>query len=215
MGFFLTFEGLDGSGKSTQLRKLAAHLEGHGLAVTVTRQPGGTRIGDRIRGLLLDSKTDHLAPQAELGLMFSDRAECIAEVIAPALHGGNIVLCDRFTDSTEAYQGGGRQLGSQPVLELHRLLCNNLQPDLTLLLKVSPEISEQRRAARQSTLPFIRDRIEEASQEFFARVAKGYEAIAAVNPDRVRVVDASGPVETVCVKIWEHVQAALPKAGRW
>ena len=116
-GFFVTFEGLDGSGKSTQLRKLAQWLETEGRQVTVTRQPGGTRIGDRIRALLLDSRTETVAPRTELGLMFSDRAQGIAEIIQPALHRGNVVLCDRYTDSTEAYQGGGRQLGSEIVLD--------------------------------------------------------------------------------------------------
>src|SRR5580658_5692852 len=133
-GFFLTFEGLDGSGKSTQLRKLAEWLEAEGEEIVVTRQPGGTRIGDRIRQLLLDSRTEHLAARAELGLMFSDRAQAIAEVIAPALEAGRVVLCDRYTDSTEAYQGGGRELGSDVVLKLHEVMCGGLQPDLTILL---------------------------------------------------------------------------------
>src|SRR5450432_3077309 len=133
-GFFLTFEGLDGSGKSTQLRMLAAWLEKRGESVLSTRQPGGTRIGDRIRTLLLDSKTESMSPLAELGLMFADRAQAIEEAIAPALAAGKIVLCDRFTDSTEAYQGGGRQLGSDIVLGLHAALCGGLQPDMTLLL---------------------------------------------------------------------------------
>ena len=120
-GFFITFEGLDGSGKSTQLRKLAEWLEAEGEDVVVTRQPGGTRIGDRIRALLLDSRTENLAARAELGLMFSDRAQAIAEIIQPALAQGKIVLCDRYTDSTEAYQGGGRELGSELVLQLHAM----------------------------------------------------------------------------------------------
>ena len=133
-GLFVTFEGLDGSGKSTQLRRLKEWLEEEGNTVTATRQPGGTRVGDRIRALLLDSRTENLASLAELGLMFSDRAQAIAEVIEPALEAGHIVLCDRFTDSSEAYQGGGRQLGSQIVRDLHAALCGGLQPDLTLLL---------------------------------------------------------------------------------
>src|SRR5271168_2523381 len=118
-GFFLTFEGLDGSGKTTQLRKLVTWLAARGEHPVVTRQPGGTKTGDRIRTLLLDSKTERLAPRTELGLMFADRAQAIAEVIAPALERGEIVLCDRFADSTEAYQGGGRELGSDVVLALH------------------------------------------------------------------------------------------------
>src|ERR1700729_4263685 len=146
-GFFITFEGLDGSGKSTQLRRLKEWLQSNGLAVTATRQPGGTRVGDRIRALLLDSRTDSLSSFAELGLMFSDRAQSIAEVIEPALAAGHIVLCDRFTDSSEAYQGGGRQLGSQRILDLHAAVCDNLQPDLTLLL-LPPIESTLHRARR-------------------------------------------------------------------
>src|SRR3984885_14561625 len=133
-GLFVTFEGLDGSGKSTQLRLLREWVEAEGYAVTATRQPGGTRIGERIRSLLLDSRPDKLSSLAELGLMFSDRAQSIAEVITPALEAGQVVLCDRFTDSSEAYQGGGRQLGSQVVRDLHASLCKGLQPDLTVLL---------------------------------------------------------------------------------
>ncbi len=129
-GFFLTFEGLDGSGKTTQLRRLAAGLRRAARRPLVTRQPGGTKTGDRIRALLLDSKTEALDPRTELGLMFADRAQAIAEVIAPALEQGRIVLCDRFTDSTEAYQGGGRELGSEIVLALHGAMCGGLQPDL-------------------------------------------------------------------------------------
>ena len=120
------------------------------MAVTTTRQPGGTRVGDRIRALLLDSRTESLAPLAELGLMFSDRAQSIAEVIEPALEAGHIVLCDRFTDSSEAYQGGGRQLGSQIVRDLHAALCGGLQPDLTLLLLPDFDLSLAARTAAQS-----------------------------------------------------------------
>src|SRR5579863_6691568 len=133
-GLFITLEGLDGSGKSTQLKRLAAWMQKRGWVPVITRQPGGTPTGDRIRELLLDSRAAALAPLAEMALMFADRAQAIAEVIEPALNAGSIVLCDRFTDSTEAYQGGGRQIGSATVLEMHRLICGNLQPDLTLLL---------------------------------------------------------------------------------
>src|SRR6202161_2305914 len=118
-GKFITFEGLDGTGKSTQLRKLAATLRAAGLKVVETREPGGTATGEKIRRVLLDSGTAGLAPLAEMALMFASRAQHIAEVIEPALTAGSIVLCDRFTDSTEAYQGSGRKLGSEPVREVH------------------------------------------------------------------------------------------------
>jgi dTMP kinase len=215
-GLFITFEGTEGCGKSTQMELLRRQLLSLGYRVHPLREPGGTSIGEEIRHTLKHSKNNAaMTSEAELLLMNASRAQLVREVIRPALAAGEIILCDRFYDSTTAYQGYGRQLDLKMVQSVVDMAVGETKPDLTLLLKVSPEISEQRRAARQSTLPFIRDRIEEASQEFFARVAKGYEAIAAVNPDRVRVVDASGPVETVCVKIWEHVQAALPKAGRW
>src|ERR1700716_1142532 len=133
-GKFITFEGLDGTGKSTQLRKLATALRAAGFKVIETREPGGTSTGEKIRRVLLDSSTNGLSPLAEMALMFASRAQHIAEVIQPALEQGSVVLCDRFTDSTEAYQGSGRKLGSESVLELHRVLCGDLQPDLTILL---------------------------------------------------------------------------------
>ena len=128
-GKFITFEGLDGSGKSTQIEKLARSLRAHGVSVTVTREPGGTTTGEKIREVLLHSATAGVSPLAEMALMFASRAQHIHEVIQPALAEGRVVLCDRFTDSTEAYQGGGRKLGSKPVLQLHETLCGGLNPD--------------------------------------------------------------------------------------
>ncbi len=125
-GKFITFEGLDGCGKSTQMEKLAATLRAEGIDVLTTREPGGTEIGERIRKLLLDSRTAGLDPWAEMALMFASRAQLIAEVIEPALDAGKWVLCDRYTDSTEAYQGGGRKLRSRPVLQMHKVLFDGL-----------------------------------------------------------------------------------------
>src|SRR5436305_9682387 len=147
-GLFITLEGLDGSGKTTQLKRLAGWMQKRGSVPVITRQPGGTATGDRIRELLLDSGSSGVAPLTEMALMFADRAQAIAEVIEPALAAGQTVLCDRFTDSTEAYQGGGRQLGSGVVLEMHRLICGGLQPDLTLLLLPSVEVSLKRARRR-------------------------------------------------------------------
>jgi dTMP kinase len=203
-GKFVTFEGLDGTGKSTQMRKLAAALRASGQKVVETREPGGTATGEKIRRVLLDSGTEGLSPLAEMALMFASRAQHIAEVIQPALEHGQIVLCDRFTDSTEAYQGSGRKLGSEVVLKLHHLLCGDLQPDLTILLDSDPAMSvgraRRRNAARAKQGSnkgagkhhADENRFEQQTRSFFARVREGYMAIAAREPQRVVTVDASG-----------------------
>ncbi|HTW32595.1 MAG TPA: dTMP kinase [Candidatus Sulfotelmatobacter sp.] len=201
-GKFITFEGLDGTGKSTQLHKLAAALRHAGHKVVETREPGGTATGEKIRKVLLDSATSGLSPFAEMALMFASRTQHIAEVIEPALAAGSIVLCDRFTDSTEAYQGYGRKLGSDPVRELHRVLCGNLQPDLTLLLDSDPAASVSRARRRNqldskaTTRGHDENRFERENRAFFARVHEGYLAIADREP-RVVLVDARGtPAQT-------------------
>ena len=215
-GLFITFEGTEGVGKSTQIELLRQQLHRRGHRVRIFREPGGTAIGEEIRHTLKHSqKNAAMTSEAELLLMNASRAQLVREIIRPALAAGEIVLCDRFYDSTTAYQGYGRQLDLKMVQAIVDVAVGETKPDLTLLLTVPPEVSEQRLATRQATLPFLRDRIEEASQEFFARVAKGYEAIAAAEPVRIKVVDTTAPVETVCLKIWEFVQPLLPKAGRW
>ena len=201
-GKFITLEGLDGTGKSTHLRKLAEALRKSGYEVVETREPGGTATGEKIRRVLLDSRTAGLSSMAEMALMFASRAQHIAEVIEPALHAGSIVLCDRFTDSTEAYQGSGRKLGSKAVLELHRVLCGNLQPDLTLLLESNLALSVGRARSRNERA--LKDagrgdenRFEMETQAFFARVRDGYRAIVKREPQRVVIVDARGtPAQT-------------------
>ena len=211
-GFFVTFEGLDGSGKSTQLRKLAQWLAAQGKQVTETRQPGGTRIGDSIRSLLLDSRTQNVAPHTELGLMFSDRAQSIAEIIRPALKRGGIVLCDRYTDSTEAYQGGGRQLGSEIVLQLHAALCQNLQPDLTLLLLPDFERSLNRarnRNARNTRKGKNENRFESEDDLFYRRVYDKYREIATREPNRVVTIEGDGSIDEVHQGIVEVVKTKL------
>jgi dTMP kinase len=200
-GFFVTFEGLDGSGKSTQLRLLQERLLAQGQRVTSTRQPGGTRIGDRIRGLLLDSKTEQLSPYAELGLMFSDRAQSIEEVIGPALKRDEIVLCDRFTDSTEAYQGGGRELGSRIVLDLHATLCGGLQPDLTFLLLPDLQQSLNRARHRNSRVSKVHEsdenRFERESEAFYRRVFEKYHEIAAREQDRIVTIEGDDSINAI------------------
>jgi dTMP kinase len=212
-GLFITLEGLDGSGKTTQIKRLAAWMQRRGFSPVVTRQPGGTATGDRIRELLLDSRSGALAPMAEMALMFADRAQAIAEVIEPALASGAIVLCDRFTDSTEAYQGGGRELGSAAVLELHRLICGGLKPDLTLLLLPSLKISLERarrrndRTAAQSGKD--EDRFEREQDAFHARVWQKYHEIAAREPDRVILIQGDLTIDEVHEQVVEAVAMPL------
>ncbi len=213
-GKFITFEGLDGSGKSTQLEKLARSLRAHGLSVTVTREPGGTVSGEKIRDVLLHSATAGLSPLTEMALMFASRAQHIHEVILPALAEGRIVLCDRFTDSTEAYQGGGRKLGAKAVLQLHEILCGNLQPDLTILLdnEVAVSVDRARRRNRKHKGGHSErdeNRFEQENRAFFGRVRQAYLAIAAREPERVRFVNARGtPSETHAI-IMELVRKKL------
>ena len=218
-GRFITLEGLDGCGKSTQLEKLAAVLRAQNLPVVMTREPGGTPTGEKIRQLLLDTGTSALAPLAELALMFASRAQHIKEVIQPALAEGRVVLCDRFTDSTEAYQGGGRKLGSEPVLALHRILCVDLWPDFTILMDsdvaASVERARRRNKARVSEnarAESDENRFEQESRAFFGRVRNAYLAIAAREPQRVVMVDARGTAEETHKQIVEAVRRKLKLA---
>ena len=216
-GKFITFEGLDGCGKSTQLERLASALRAEGLPVVVTREPGGTATGEKIRHLLLDTSTSALAPLSELALMFASRAQHIKEVILPALSEGRIVLCDRFTDSTEAYQGGGRKLGSEPVLALHRILCGDLQPDLTILMDsdVAASVERARRRNRARTSETAdENRFEQENRAFFGRVRNAYLAIAAREPQRVAVVDARGTPEATHEHVMTVVKRKLKLAAK-
>ena len=216
-GLFITLEGLDGSGKTTQIKRLAAWMQKRGLSPVVTRQPGGTATGDRIRALLLDSRSTHLAPMTEMALMFADRAQAIAEVIEPALAAGRIVLCDRFTDSTEAYQGGGRELGSEAVLELHRLICGNLQPDLTLLLLPSLESSLDRARRRNDRVTAQNGqdegRFEKEQEAFYRRVWQKYREIATREAERVVLIEGNLGIDEVQEQIVEAVSERLVTAG--
>ncbi|WP_263384300.1 dTMP kinase [Granulicella arctica] len=216
-GFFITFEGLDGSGKTTQLRRLATSLTAEGHQVVTLRQPGGTALGDRIRNVLLDSRSEAslgpIDPIAELTLMFADRAQAIAEVIVPALAAGAIVLCDRFTDSSEAYQGGGRQLGSQRVLAMHDAVCGGLQPDLTLLLlpPLEASLARARRRNQRSAQTHGTDenRFERESDEFYRRIYTAYCEIAQRDTGRVVPITQDQGVEDIQRIILDIVQQKL------
>jgi dTMP kinase len=219
-GKFITFEGLDGTGKSTQIEKLAKALRARGISVVVTREPGGTPTGEKIRHVILDSATTALAPMAEMALMFASRAQHIHEVILPAMNSGKVVLCDRFTDSTEAYQGAGRKLGSESVLELHRVLCDDLQPDLTILMDSDVARSVERarrrnqRSSKNGRSQKDENRFEQENRAFFSRVRQGYLALARRDSDRVTVVDARGTPSQTHAKILEIVLRKLRLAAR-
>lgn len=194
-GTFLTFEGGEGTGKSTQVRLLSRHLESLGHTVRSLREPGGTAVGEAIRGILLDPSYAGMDAHTELMLYEAARAQLVAEVIEPALQAGEVVICDRFFDSTTAYQGYGRGLSPADIVSLNRLATRGLLPDRTVLLDVGVDVGIER-ATRETT-----DRLEGEGAAFHDRVRNGFLAIAASEPDRVRLVDASGTVEEVAEKV--------------
>ena len=214
-GLFITFEGTEGSGKSTQISRLAERLRGMGRTLRTFREPGGTPIGEEIRHTLKHSgQNQAMQAETELLLMNASRAQLVREEIRPGLAAGEVVLCDRFYDSTTAYQGYGRQLDLKTVKAIIDFAVGETRPDLTLLIVVSHEVSQERLLARQSTLPFMRDRIEEADRGFFERVARGYQAIAAAEPERVKVIQGIGSTEAIESAIWKIVEPLLSRTVR-
>jgi len=214
-GIFITFEGTEGGGKSTQIQLLADRLRKLGRTVRVLREPGGTPIGEEIRHTLKHSEANRaMTAEAELLLMNASRAQLVREVIRPALAAGEIVLCDRFYDSTAAYQGYGRQLDLAKVRAVIDFAVENTRPTLTLLLEVPPDVSETRRLARRSgpekNEP-ARDRMEEADRAFFERVHHGFRDIAAAEPKRVLVIDGTQGIEQVSAQIWKTVEPLLAR----
>jgi dTMP kinase len=209
-GKFITFEGLDGCGKTTQLNRLAESLRAQGIEVVTTREPGGTGIGEKIRAVLLDSRTQGLGAHAELALMFASRAQQIEEVILPNLKAGRWVLCDRFTDSSEAYQGAGRGLGVEAVHELHHALCQGLQPELTILMLSEAKASVERARKRNARVRKVDEgRFEKESAAFFQRVRAQYVKIAEREPERVVSVDAKRSIGAVHKEIMAAVRERL------
>ena len=221
-GLFITFEGLDGSGKTTQLKHLAASLEADGHRVVSLRMPGGTPLGDRIRSILLDSRSESdlgaIAPEAEMALMFADRAQSLRQIILPALADAAIVLCDRYTDSSEAYQGAGRNLGSDRILTMHRAVCNNVQPDLTILL-LPPLAASLKRARRRNDRHVQQagtdeNRFEREGDEFYTRVYEQYREIARRDQSRVSVFAEEAPIATIHERILDVVRQRLQQIER-
>ncbi len=211
---FVTLEGGEGSGKSTQLSRLATRLEAAGRPVLVTREPGGSTLGRRIRELLVRVSEDPPSPLAELFLYAADRAHHVETVIRPALEAGRVVLCDRYADATEAYQGWGRGLGLDLIRELNGLATTGLWPDRTVVLDLPPEEGVTRSLERQSRSTAPREeRFEVETVAFHERVREGYRAIAAAVPNRVRVVDAVGDPEAVAARVWETVADLFGEAA--
>ncbi|MBZ5638647.1 MAG: dTMP kinase [Acidobacteriia bacterium] len=206
-GLFITFEGVEGSGKSTQLARIARRLAGAGRDVVATREPGGTALGRRLRGVLLERDGAPIGPRVELLLYVADRAQHVAEVIAPALRRGAVVLSDRFLDATIAYQGYGRGLGREAVLALHRESPLNLRPDRTVLLDLDPVSGLGRARSRNEAdgTDLAEGRFESEEVAFHRAVRRGYLALASEEPGRIRLVDAVGPEDAV----EERVRAAL------
>jgi len=213
-GLFVSFEGGEGSGKTTQLKALLAHLRSAGRDVVETRDPGGTPIGKQIRSLLLDREHAGMAPAAELLLYAASRAQLVHEVIRPALSRGQIVLCDRFADSTVAYQGYGRGLDLDLIARLNALATAGLRPDLTFLLDLDPAVGLQRATRRVTERQEPHDRIEGEGLAFHQRVREGYRAIAAAEPDRVIVLDALRGMTEIEAQIRGRMNGLLGSAGR-
>ena len=204
-GIFITFEGPDGSGKSTQARILAERLRKEGRDVLESVEPGGTPIGQQIRRILLDPTNKELTPVAELLLMFAARAQNVEQWILPALDQGQIVISDRFTDSSIAYQGSGRGLGWDAVLELDRIACHGLIPAISLCIDIDTETGLARAQARGGT----ETRLEEQDIEFHHKVREAYHELARREPQRFRLIDGRGTPEAIAAKVWEEVAALI------
>jgi dTMP kinase len=202
---FITFEGIDGSGKTTQMRLLAEKLRAAGRVVVENAEPGGTPIGVQIRRILLDAKNQELCPTAELLLYFASRAQAVDELVRPALAEGKIVLSDRWTDSTLVYQGCGRGLGADTVLTLDRIACRGLVPDLTLIVDIDLETSLARARVRNTAAESSETRMDEQSLDFHRRVRDAYHALAAQEPNRIRFVNGASDPETIAAEIWKIV----------
>lgn len=204
-GLFITFEGIDGAGKTTQIKLLQEYLISKKQPVRLSREPGGTRIGDKIRALILDKSNTDMCPMTELLLYYASRAQHIERVIAPALAQGECVICDRFYDSSYAYQQLGRGIDKKALDALTSMVAENYRPDITFLLDISPEVSAQRLHTRGNEL----DRLEEENQKFKEKVRQGFLAQAALEPDRVKLLDATLPAADIFAQIKEYINKLI------
>jgi dTMP kinase len=206
-GKLISFEGSEGSGKSTQIARLAAHFQRAGREVVSTREPGGTEIGEQIRNIIVhNSKGDEMCAETELLLFTAARAQLVREVIAPALTRGVVVLSDRYLDSSTVYQGIGRNLAADPVAQINRFAVGNVMPDLTIVIDVPEKVSLARLKQRASDLP---DRMERENIDFYRKVREGYLVLAKGMPERFVVIDGTKTEEAIEKRIWEEVQARV------
>jgi dTMP kinase len=206
-GRLVSFEGSEGSGKSTQIARLAAHFQKIGRDVVTTREPGGTEIGEQIRNIIVhNSKGDEMCAQTELLLFTAARAQLVREVITPALLRGAIVLSDRYLDSSTVYQGIARNLAADPVAQINQFAIGSIMPDLTVVIDVPTEVSLARLKQRASDLP---DRMERENVDFYTKVREGYLVLAQGMPERFIVVDGTKTEDAIAKKIWTEVQARL------
>jgi dTMP kinase len=206
-GIFITFEGMDGSGKTTQMHRLAERLRSMGRTVLETVEPGGPPIAQKIRRILLDSANQELSPTTEILLYFASRAQNVDEWILPALNRGEIVLSDRFTDSSLAYQGVGRGLGIDTVIALDRIACRGLKPDLTILVDVDAEASLARARSRNEAQPHCETRMDDQALEFHLKVHQAYHALAEAEPERVKLVNGRCGMDEIEREVWSIVSA--------
>ena len=213
MGRFITFEGGEGCGKSTQVRRLAAALEERGRKVLLTREPGGTRLAELIRGLVRDEMDDPPVTRCEVLLFLASRAQVVSQVIRPALARGDWVVCDRFSDSTFAYQGFGRGIDVQLLKNFNDFVTEGLVPDMTFLLDVPPEVSRERLAARQAATAAAGDRIETAGVMFHRRLREGFFELAHAEPKRFVVIDAAQSIDKVAAAVQSAAARLLDKAA--
>jgi len=206
-GLFITFEGMDGSGKTTQMHRLAAHLRALGRTVVETAEPGGPPVAMKIRRILLDNANGEISPTTEILLYFASRAQNVDQWILPALGRGEIVLSDRFTDSSLVYQGAGRNLGAETVAALERIACRGLKPHLTVLVDVDAEASLARARARNAAAPHCETRLDDEPLDFHRRVWEAYHALARSEPGRVKLVDGRGDADSIEKQVWDIVSA--------
>ena len=208
-GKFITFEGGEGCGKSTQVKRLKEALEREGIEVVLTREPGGTWLSEEIRRLIKDQVTDAPCDRSELLLFLAARAQLVRNVIRPALDTGKWVVSDRFSDSTLAYQGYGRGLPLCELRQMNDFACEGLKPDLTLLLDVMPETAQARMRGREAATATTADRIEMAGEDFHARLRNGFAELAKAEPERIVTIDANGSPDAVWESVWKSTRRFL------